>query len=242
MAGRVDHELAGFLFALMGLCYERLGRYEKALEEYKLALQRTPEPTPLRADILGNRGVALVYLGRYRDGATSLIEAARIPGGDQLAHLSNLAEALDRLGDREAALQVFQEALEAADLTQPRDCFRMAHQAAELGLDAEAVELFARFVARRTGLDVRERAAVEVIRAAKDEDKGTLKERPALDAAVRRAIAMTDELARLARLGPETNAPNEGATAEALDVYEATRHLREEALAHIAETDGRGQA
>src|SRR6185437_14742915 len=75
MAGRVDHEMAGYIFALMGLCYERLGRYEKALDEYKLALQRTPEPTPLRSDILGNRGVALVYLGKYQEGATSLIEA-----------------------------------------------------------------------------------------------------------------------------------------------------------------------
>ncbi len=102
-------------------------------------------------------------------------------------------------------------------------------------------KLFARFVARKSGLDLGERSAVEVIRAARDEDKGALKERPALDAAVRRAIAMADELTRLAALGPETEPPNESATAEALDVFEATRHLREEALAHVAETDGRGQ-
>ena len=242
MAERVDHTLAGWIFGQFGTCYCRLGRPDKALDEFKLALQRMREPTLLRARVLGDRGCALLSLSRYQEAALSCIEAARIPGGDQPVDLANLAEALDRLGDRAGALQVFRDALDGADLTVPRLCFGMANQAAELGLDPEAVELFARFVARKTGTELGERSAVEVIRAAKGEDLGALNEKQALHAAIRRATALADELARLGAQEPEPEAPNEGAEADAVDVFEATRSLREAAVARVVDPDDRGQA
>jgi tetratricopeptide (TPR) repeat protein len=236
---RVD---AGWILLQIGACYGRLGRPAKALEECNRALQRLREPTELRAMALCNRGTALARLNRYQESALSCIEAARIPSGDRLLNLGNLAEALDRLGDRDAALQVFREALDIADFTKTRDCFVMAAQAAELGLDAEAVELFARFVARKTGADIGERSAVEIIRAATNEGQGALNESPSLSAAIRRATAMADELTRLAARDPRAETPNEGAEADALDVLEATRHLREAAIAHVVEPDARGEA
>jgi tetratricopeptide (TPR) repeat protein len=242
MVGRVDHATAGWIFAHLGKGYGRLGKLEKALDELKLALQRLREPTPLRARVLSDRGWVLASLGRYQEAASSCIEAARIPGGDAIVNLANLAEALDRLGDREAALQVFREALATADLSKPRDCFATASGAAELGLDAEAVELFARFVAHKSGVALGGRSAIEVIRAASDDDKGALMDMPALHAAVRRATAMVDELARLGARGPGVEPPDAGASAEALDVFEATRRLREAAAAQVLPPDGDDQA
>lgn len=227
------HEITAFLRNLRAICFARLGRPTKSLAEFRLALQGLREPTQLHAWILGNQAAALLELRRYREAATSSIEASRIPGGYTRANLANLAEALYHLGEFEAALQTFQEALGLADLTNPAHCFSMAIEAAELGLDQDALELFAQFIVRKRGAEHDERPAIEIVRGASDEEKAGLENVPVLDATIRRLRAMANELARLSsHMGPQVEASSE----EAQDVYEATRRLREEALSHVLST------
>lgn len=226
-----DRQLAAELYNLQAICHRHLGQSNKALDDFRLALQRLREPTQARAKILCNQAAALLDAGRYRESAMSSLEASRIPEGYNHVTLSNLAEALYRLGETDAALQAFQEALRLADLTDPSHCFMMAYEAAELGLDQDAIELFARFVVRRNGGEGEGRPAIEVVGTASEEDKAGLKNVPALEATLRRMMAMTTELSRLA--SQQSGEGDEASSEQAHDVYEATRRLREEALAHV---------
>lgn len=225
-----DHELTADLHDLLGICHLHLGHPNKALDDFRRALQRQREPTRSRAATLSNQAVALVLVGRYREAALSSLEASRIPEGYTHTTLANLAEALFRLGESDAASQTFQEALRVADLTNPSHCFVMAAQAAELGLDQDAIELFARFVVLRHGDNSESRPAIEVVGTASEEDRAGLKSVPVLDGTIRRMTAMAAELARLS--SQHTVEGDEASSDEAQDVYEATGRLREEALDH----------
>ena len=232
MVARVaDHQLVAFLYQLQAICHRRLGQPNKALDDFRRALQSLREPTPARADALCNQAAVLVDVGRYREAALSSLEASRIPEGYNHVTLGNLAEALYHLGETDAALQTFQEAIRLADITNPLHCFSVASQAAELGLDQDAVEMFARFVVLRNGGAGAGRPAIEVVGTASEEDKAGLKNVPVLDATLRRMTAMAAELSRLA--SQQSVEGDEAASGEALDIYEATRRLREEALAHV---------
>jgi len=227
----VDHEIVAFLYQLQATCHQRLGQANKALDDYRRALQRLREPTQARAETLSNQAGVLMYVGRYQEAALSSLEASRISGGYTHATLGKLAEALYRLGEIDAAVQTFQEALRLADLTNPSQCFMMANHAAELGLDQDAVELFARFIVRRNGGEGESRPAIEVIGSASEEDKAGLENVQILDATIRRMTAMAAELARLSAL--PTVEGDEASSEDAHDVYEATHQLREDALAHV---------
>ena len=229
-ARAVDHQLVATLYIFQSVCYERLGQLSKALDACRLALQRLREPTQERALALNNQAGILVDLGRYQEAAMSSFEASRIPAGYTYRTLANLAEALYRLGEIEAAFQTFQEALRLADLKNSSHCFDMASQAAELGLDQDAIELFARFVVLRNDSAGEGRPAIETVVTASEEDKAGLKNVPVLDATIRRMTAMVAELSRLS--SHQSVEGDEASSEEALDVYEATRRLREEALAH----------
>jgi tetratricopeptide (TPR) repeat protein len=233
LARVVDPQLVSVVHDLRATCYERLGQPSKSLRELRLALQWLREPTPMRAAVLGNQAAAFLALARYREAALSSLEASRISGGYNHVNLANLAEALHHLGEPEAALRIFQEALGLADLANPSHCFAMAAEAAELGLDQDALELFARFLARRRGTDHDERSAIEIVRTSSVQERASLENAPILEATIQRMTAMADELARLpAHLDVE----GEASSPEAQDVYEATRRLREEALADLLPT------
>ena len=226
-----DHQIVAELYNLQAIGHGRLGQPNRALDDYRLALQRLHAPTQARAMTLCNQAAALLEVGRYQEAALSSLEASKIPEGYTHATLVNLARALYFLGEGDAALQTFQEALRLADLTNPLHCFMMASQAAELGLDQDAVELFASFVVHRNGGKGEGRPAIEVIGAASEEDKAGLKNIPVLAATIRRMTAMATELSRLSA---QHNVEGDDASSgEAHDVYEATRRLREEALAHV---------
>lgn len=225
-----DHQLQGELYNVQAGCHRRLGQPNKALDDFRLALQRLREPTPARAEALCNQAASFMDVGRYREAALSSLEASKIPKGYNHVTLGNLAEALYRLGEVDVALQTFQEAIRLADITNPLHCFSVASQAAELGLDHDAVEMFARFVVLRNGGSSEGRPAIEVVGTASEEDKAGLKNVPVLDATLRRMTAMATELARLS--SHQSVEGDEASSEEALDVYEATRRLREEALAH----------
>jgi tetratricopeptide (TPR) repeat protein len=238
--GRVkDMAMAVQLYVAKGGYNLRLKRPEKALAEYRLALQRLPGPSAYRGIVLSNRSAALMALGRYQEAANVCIEAARIPPDDPCVNLSNLAEALDRLGLRELALDTFAEALSVADLRSPRFCFGLAHQAAEIDLDAEAIELLARFVARREGADIGDRPALDVVREAIHAGLDVSRT-PALEAVVTRSLAMADELSRIATVDHVEH--SEAAEREALAVYESMGELRGRALAGTLGADERAKA
>jgi tetratricopeptide (TPR) repeat protein len=226
-----DHQLTAELYNLQAIGHARLGQPKKALDDYRRALQRLREPTQARAATLCNQAGALLDVGRYQEAALSSLEASKIPAGYTHVTLVNLARALYLLGETDGALETFQEALRLADLTNPSHCFMMASQAAELGLDQDAIELFARFIVRRNGSAGDSRPALEIVGTASDEDTAGLENVPALEATIRRRIAMAAELARLSTL--PTAEGDEASSGEAHDVYEATRRLREEALAHV---------
>src|SRR5580704_3079051 len=240
MIERADHEKAGKIFGLKAVCYLRLHQPERALDENRLALQRLRDPTEARATALNNQAVAYSQLGRHAEAATSSIEAVRIPEGHTSLNLANLAQALFHLGETDAALDVFGEALGIDDLRDPWRCLVMARQASSLGLDQEATELFARFLAHRSGTEMGDRSAVDVIRAASDGDRA-LEDFPPLEAAIRRRSAMTDELARLSSRAAGGEADDEAAVADILGVYEATRRLRDAAVARVLCKDDRAQ-
>ena len=225
-----DHETVAFLYNYQAICHQRLGQPQKALDDYRRALQRLREPTHARATALSNQATALMGLNRYQEAALSGLEASQIPEGYTYAILGNLAVALYYLGETDAASQTFQEALRLADLTDPLHCFTMAAQAAVLGLDQDAVDLFARFILRRNGAEEEGRSSIEVIATASEEDNVGLKNVRALDATIRRMTAMAAELSRLS--AQHNVEDNEASSGEVSDVYEATRRLREEALAH----------
>jgi tetratricopeptide (TPR) repeat protein len=241
MVDRLEHDHAALVYILMGQCFQRLDRSEKALLQYKLALQRAPAGSTMQSDALNNRGVIFMEMGQWKEAADSLAEAIRIDGPSVATPLSNLAELLDRIGEREQALETYRAAISRADLSEKKTCFGMANQAAELRLDSEAVELFARFLALNSGKDLGEQPAVDFIRAASPEHLGRLNEMPALHRVVRQMSSMADEIVRLACEHP-AQTENKGAEAEARDVFEATRHLRDAAVAQVLTVQADEQA
>jgi tetratricopeptide (TPR) repeat protein len=227
MSGR-DHGLDALLFGLRALCYVRMSRPDKAMEQNKLALQRARDPG-MRAQILSNQSGVLLTLGRPKEAAMAAVEAARIGHVHLGTTLGNLAEALVQLGERDAALDVFADAVEVTEFTNAARTFSAAVTAADIGCDADAVEFFARFVILREDVDRGNRSALDVIASASSSTLASYSQKPALRSTIRRAMAFAAERARQSTV--EDLADDEQARAEAMGVFEATKPLRDTAVA-----------
>ncbi len=219
-------DLLPHLFGWKAACYFRLKRYAQALECYRVALQYHPEKSPERAVTLNNYAATLIGLGRYREGANAAIEALRIEHPNVHVTLANLAEALDRVGLREDAVATLAEAVRSADLTNPSHCFVLAKQAAEVGLDDDAIELLAMY-AKSRGIAGDEPTSVDAVRKLIVADGEHLQAIDVLMRSIRRSFAMAAEARRLAA---QTDAESPSPTADAIDVWSATRPLRIAAL------------
>lgn len=222
-----DHGLDGLLFALRALCYVRLSRQDKAFEQNRLGLQRARDPN-IRAQIQTNQSGVLLALGRPKEAAAMALESARSGVGYLGVTLCNLAQALVQLGERDAGLNVFADAVEATDFRNAARAFAMAMTAADIGCDTDAVEFFAKFVTLRENIERDGRSALDVITSARTSTLASFSQKPSLRSAIRRAIAFAAERARQSTVEPLLD--DEQARAEAIGVFEATKPLREMAF------------
>jgi CHAT domain-containing protein/tetratricopeptide (TPR) repeat protein len=100
-----------------GVCFETMGRYENALQEYALAEDyfTALNMTDRIGDVSNNRGIVLVHLGRVAEALEAFESAARIWADAgltllQAQTLSNIGEAHLVLGNYTRSLNAFEQA------------------------------------------------------------------------------------------------------------------------------------
>jgi tetratricopeptide (TPR) repeat protein len=147
--GRVSPEIAETCFAVLATATWKLGRLQKSLEYARRGARIGRQHLNLFDNGIA---AALLELGRPSEALDPLL---RILDRETDAHTrlmtyGNLAEAFARLGDREAAREALQQAIELVS-DSASDHFAIAIQAAELGLYPLAMEYFARFLSTRRG-------------------------------------------------------------------------------------------
>lgn len=224
-----DHNLDAYVYNLMGLCYVRLSKLDKAADQFRLALQRVREPGPRRAGILSNQAAAFLALGRFKEAAQAAIEAARYHR--DAVTLANLAESLARLGEFEMAEDVYADAVEALDTDKTDNAarvFDLAVTAAEIGFDQKAIEMFSRFLVLR-GLASSPREASGISIASNEDVRVAYEHIPALNAVIQRALAFEIERSRKYPHDLTTSDENPQHS-EAGSVFEATRGLVDDAV------------
>lgn len=135
-----DFDIQAQAYLTLGAIFLRLGKYERALHELKLALQGAPSSAVVQHVAFTNQAAALINLGRFEEAVSACVRALKLNPTDAIVY-GNLAKALDRLGLRDEALQVFRDGT-AQDLQKEQGALKMANQAALLALDADALRLF----------------------------------------------------------------------------------------------------
>jgi tetratricopeptide (TPR) repeat protein len=100
-----------------GLSFEYMGRYDEALEAYRVAEQcyRELGETERVGEILDNRGAVFLFLGRGNEALAAHEAAARVFAGAGLTlpyatALCNIGEANRQLADYQSSLTAFEEA------------------------------------------------------------------------------------------------------------------------------------
>jgi tetratricopeptide (TPR) repeat protein len=184
-------EQLGTVFLLLGHVYSRLGDPANALDAHRNA--RHYEPAA--ASHPTNVAMALINLGRFRQALVAIREALAKPLKPpdlEVTSLLNAAEAHHGLGEVNESRRAFADALRHLDQEKRPLLFQVASQAAIIGLDDDAVEFFARYVAFVQGVERGEIPAVEIIRAAPSEIKEPLASAPLLAAAIERVTARWD--------------------------------------------------
>lgn len=170
-------------YSLMGMALDRLGKPERALPEFKKSARIQPNH---RHKL--NLAKSYLRLGHLEDAVDVLAEVVDLDGRDVPA-LTCFAEALFRLGSLQDAREIFEQAISVADFTNPNEILTLAAHAAKVGIDAEAVELYARFLSVLSGVALADRPAVTFIEQVLASSKGdALAYVPELKRAVERAM------------------------------------------------------
>jgi tetratricopeptide (TPR) repeat protein len=147
---RVSSEMAAGSRLVLGAAAFKLRKYEEALEHYRIALQVMHWSEMLQCGY----GAALLALERPREALDHLlahIDVATTPGS-RATFYANVAEAFFLLGDRDGAREAWDAAVAcASEDREPSTQLAMATQAAELGLDAVALQYFALYRDMRGG-------------------------------------------------------------------------------------------
>ena len=126
-----------------GGCFEYMGRYEEALEAYRVAEERYRElgETERVGEILDNRGAVLLFLGRGNEALAAHEAAARVFAGAglTLSHataLCNIGEANRQLADYRSSLAALEQAHRLyEDLDELTDKSQLALDTANVYLD-----------------------------------------------------------------------------------------------------------
>ena len=90
----------------LGVAYDKLGRYQEAIESYKQAIRIEPD----YADAHNNLGITYGKLGRWQDAIESYKQAIRIEPDYAEAHY-NLGFAYDELGLYQDAIESYKQAI-----------------------------------------------------------------------------------------------------------------------------------
>lgn len=206
---------------LWGQALFRLDDLEGALAQFQQACSLNP----MRLVPLRYAGVALLGLGRTAEGVDLLAHVASHAPRDSNC-LGNLALGYAVLGKNDESIEAINKAMQAADPRNQKHSFILALQAACLGLNAEAVEYFVRFLALRDGFDPGERSAVDILIERRGTYEESLTENGPLRDAIALALAFDEEM----KAPVEERAENpEGVLA----MFEATRSMRERATAAV---------
>lgn len=189
-------------YSLMGMAYDRLGKPDRALVEFRKSARI--DPTLVHRFNLGRM---LLKLDQVEEAVDVLAEAVELDGRD-VGGLLRFAEALFRLGSRDDALEIFEQAIAAADFKSLADVLALAVEAAKMGFDGEAVELFARYLALGLGIALGNSPAVTFIEqcdvSARDECFALA---PELQRAVERALHFGPDVEHL-RMMPRPAEPH----------------------------------
>ncbi|WP_434047126.1 MULTISPECIES: tetratricopeptide repeat protein [Sorangium] len=217
-----SHSDADVIYSIMGTAHMRLGDTNEALRCYENAVRLKPSDGRHKRNV----GTVLIVLGRVSDAVQMFAEALDLPDNRRFLTYANMAEALALLGLHEDAYDAFQEALATANLNSPHDALLLAAQAADIGADREAVDLFARHIRLRQGA-WSNRSSVEVIREAPEHLKAGLVHARALSDVIARAEAFANDLSAYMENEPADRRQRWTATGYTnLEEFEATRELR----------------
>lgn len=180
------------VYTLIGLGQYRAGRLDRALDAFRNALR----VDRARSSHHHNVAAVLIELGRSQEALRHLDDAQRLPTRskhDELIGAVNAAEASHRLGNRAAVVAAWRRAQTIATDGDPYDQFLLAHAAAQIGFDDDAVEHLARHVAASRGGALGDLAAVEYLRSVPQERLARVNEIPALRDALVRVSERFDE-------------------------------------------------
>jgi tetratricopeptide (TPR) repeat protein len=127
--------------------YIQDGELEKAVDEYKQALELEPE----NVDVLTNLGVVYYNLGRLDEAIAEYLKATEIAPEDADVH-SNLAAAYVQTNQLDKALDEYLRAVDL-DPSLPEAHFGLGVVYIQLGENDKAIQAFERFQELDTGSD-----------------------------------------------------------------------------------------
>ncbi len=209
---------------MIGVALCRTGKTSEAAARFRNAVHLMPQETVYR----GNLGLALTQLDRLHEALDELLRAVEEAPRDLLTHC-NLVWCLIKLGMQDDAVDVFQEVLRLTDHRDPRSVIHAARAAADVGLEHEAIELFARYVALSQGIPLTG-DPVEVIENAPESVRGALDDVGAepLRSCVARARALRDVQPEIREIAAGLPSPrsSEASNEGALTVFESTKPAR----------------
>ena len=120
----------------LGVAYDKLGRYQEAIESYKQAIRIEPD----YADAHNNLGITYGKLGRWQDAIESYKQAIRIEPDYAEAHY-NLGFAYDELGLYQDAIESYKQAIRIkSDLAESHFNLGVAYD--RLGRSQDAIEAY----------------------------------------------------------------------------------------------------
>ena len=212
-----DVDEVGYHHVLNGV-FSRLGDWNRAVDHALKAVALRDGDVMLQ----NNAGVALLQTGDPIRAATLLAAAAGGPNGHSVSILANLAEAFAKMDAWPEARETLTEAITIADLDNVDHLYRLADAAGAVAQYERAVEFFARFLARRHGVEVPS-DALSFIDGCPDEWWIGLRVPASLDGAVARMQARRQGPA------PAVEFEDDDAEASALEVFEAMRPYRDRA-------------
>ena len=128
----------------------RLGDWDRSLGHALKAIALRND-----ANALNNAAVAYLRVDppHPEEAARLLVEATGLPDGNALSILANLAEAFAGMGAWTQARETLAEAFAIADLDNVEHLYRLSDASGAIGQYERSVELFARFLARRKGVE-----------------------------------------------------------------------------------------
>jgi tetratricopeptide (TPR) repeat protein len=189
MLRTADTADAALLYSALGGANGRMGKWQEAYECHRNASRLMPG----EVSHVNNMAFTLLLMGKPEEALRHLLDVIEIAPSH--IHFGNVAHALNELGQHEEAVDMFNEAMAAADLKNSAHLRSIASDAAEIGLRKEALELYARHLAMKQGVRLRDTSALEFILSSPVKYKACLT--PALRKAIARALAWDTDLNRL---------------------------------------------